>query len=58
MPSNVWLNAGSATRATLSELRACGARTVGIGGRLTLGSAASELAEREGWLHSGIPACP
>jgi orotate phosphoribosyltransferase len=42
------INAGSATRATLDQLRACGARTVAVGALLTLGTAAAELAEREG----------
>jgi orotate phosphoribosyltransferase len=42
------VNAGSATRATLTELRACGARTVAIGALLTLGDPAGALAEEEG----------
>jgi orotate phosphoribosyltransferase len=42
------VNAGSATRATLRELRAGGARTVAIGALVTLGSAAEKLAEEEG----------
>jgi orotate phosphoribosyltransferase len=42
------VNAASATRATLKELRACGARTVAIGALVTLGSPASALAEEEG----------
>jgi orotate phosphoribosyltransferase len=42
------INTGSATRATLEELRDCGARTVALGALLTLGTAAAALAEREG----------
>jgi orotate phosphoribosyltransferase len=42
------LNAASATRATLEQLRECGARTVAVGALLTLGTAAAALAEREG----------
>jgi orotate phosphoribosyltransferase len=37
------INAGSAVRATLAELRACGARPVAVGALLVLGSAASSL---------------
>jgi orotate phosphoribosyltransferase len=64
------VNAGSATRATLSELRACRARPVAIGALLTLGSPASDLAAREGlalealaqlpntlWAPSDCPMC-
>ena len=42
------VNAASATRATLEELRACGARTVAIGALVTLGAAAESFADREG----------
>jgi len=42
------INAGSATRATLDQLRECGARTVALGALLTLGTAAAALAEQEG----------
>jgi orotate phosphoribosyltransferase len=42
------VNAASATRATLAELRACGARPVALGALLTLGGSAGELAAREG----------
>ena len=42
------VNAGSATRATLADLRACGARVVAISALLTLGSAAAALADAEG----------
>jgi orotate phosphoribosyltransferase len=41
------INAGSATRATLADLRACGARVVAIGALLVLGSRAAELAATE-----------
>jgi orotate phosphoribosyltransferase len=42
------INAGSATRATLADLRACGARVLAIGALLVLGSRAAELAAAEG----------
>jgi orotate phosphoribosyltransferase len=42
------INAGSATRATLAEVRACGARPVAVGALLVLGSGAAELADAEG----------
>jgi orotate phosphoribosyltransferase len=42
------VNAGSATRATLDELRACGARPVALGALLTLGDPAERLAAEEG----------
>jgi orotate phosphoribosyltransferase len=42
------INAGSATRATLADLRACGARVVVVGALLVLGSGAAELAAAEG----------
>jgi orotate phosphoribosyltransferase len=42
------VNAASATRATLAELRECRARPVAVGALLTLGSPAGALAEREG----------
>ena len=41
------VNAGSATRATLADLRACGARPVAFGALLVLGEAATELAAAE-----------
>jgi orotate phosphoribosyltransferase len=41
------VNAASATRATLTELRACGARPIAIGALLTLGSPAESLAAEE-----------
>jgi orotate phosphoribosyltransferase len=52
------VNAASATRATLSELRACGARPVAIGALVTLGSSASELAEREGLALEALAGLP
>ena len=42
------INAGSATRATLADLRACGARPVALGALLVLGDAAGALAAAEG----------
>jgi orotate phosphoribosyltransferase len=42
------VNAASAARATLDQLRACGARPVAVGALVTLGSAPEEFAEREG----------
>ena len=42
------INAGSATRATLRDLRQCGAGVVTISALLTLGSAAAALADAEG----------
>jgi orotate phosphoribosyltransferase len=41
------INAGSATRATLADLRACGARPVAIGALLVLGPGAADLAAAE-----------
>jgi orotate phosphoribosyltransferase len=42
------INAGSAPRATLDDLRQCGARVIAISALLTLGSAAAALADAEG----------
>ena len=42
------VNAASATRATLEQLRECGARTVAVGALLTLGATPEAFAEREG----------
>jgi orotate phosphoribosyltransferase len=42
------VNAGSAVRGTLADLRACGAEPVAIGALLVLGPAAGELARAEG----------
>jgi orotate phosphoribosyltransferase len=42
------INAGSATRATLIDLRECGARPVAIGALLVLGPGAADLAAAEG----------
>jgi orotate phosphoribosyltransferase len=42
------INAGSATRATLGDLRQCGASVIAISALLTLGSAAAVLADAEG----------
>jgi orotate phosphoribosyltransferase len=42
------VNAGSATRATIADLRACGARPVALGALLVLGQGAARLARAEG----------
>jgi orotate phosphoribosyltransferase len=42
------INPGSATRATLADLRACGARPIALGALLVLGDAAAGLAAAEG----------
>ncbi len=42
------INAGSAVRGTLDDLRACGAEPVAIGSLLVLGTAAARLAEEQG----------
>jgi orotate phosphoribosyltransferase len=42
------VNAGSATRATLADVRACHGRPVALGALLVLGDAAGELAAAEG----------
>jgi orotate phosphoribosyltransferase len=52
------INAGSATRATLADLRACGAWPVAIGALLVLGSAAGELAAGEGLVLESVAALP
>ena len=64
------VNAASAARATLEQLRTCGARTVAIGALATLGTAPEAFAQREGlalerlatlpntlWEPSGCPMC-
>jgi orotate phosphoribosyltransferase len=42
------VNAASASRATLEELRACGAQTVALGALVTLGDAPEAFVEQEG----------
>ncbi len=42
------VNAGSATRATIADLRACAARPVALGALLVLGDGAAQLARAEG----------
>src|SRR4051794_2298662 len=42
------VNAGSATRATIADLRACDVRPVALGALLVLGDGAARLAEEEG----------
>jgi orotate phosphoribosyltransferase len=64
------VNAASATRATVSDLRAAGAHVVAIGALLMLGTSAAEYADQEGlallyaaampnriWEPSGCPLC-
>jgi orotate phosphoribosyltransferase len=50
------INAGSATRATLADLRACGAQVVALGALLVLGSGARELAAAEGLVLESVAA--
>jgi len=52
------INAGSATRATLADLRACAARPVALGALLVLGDAAAELASAEGLALASVAALP
>jgi orotate phosphoribosyltransferase len=64
------INAGSATRGALADLRLCGARPVAVGALLALGHAASAFGDDEGlaleslahlpstlWLPSACPLC-
>ena len=64
------VNAGSAVRATLAELRSCGATPVAVGALLVLGSAASSFfagqaipleaiasLPNEAWAPSECPLC-
>lgn len=55
------INAGSAVRATLADLQACNSKLVGVACLLTLGQAASQIAQQHGaqfftlaWLERGI----
>jgi orotate phosphoribosyltransferase len=52
------INAGSATRATLADLRACGARPVAVGALLVLGSAAAALTAAEGLALDSVATLP
>jgi orotate phosphoribosyltransferase len=52
------VNAGSATRATVSDLRAAGATVVAIGAMVVLGDRASEYAEQEGVPLLAVEALP
>jgi orotate phosphoribosyltransferase len=52
------VNAGSATRATLADLRACGARPVALGALLVLGSGAADLASAEGLALESVAGLP
>jgi orotate phosphoribosyltransferase len=50
------INAGSATRATIADLRACGARPVALGALLFLGDGAAQLAGAEGLALASVAA--
>ncbi len=50
------VNAGSATRATIADLRACGARPVALGALLVLGEGAARLAGAEGLALASVAA--
>lgn len=50
------VNAGSATRATIADLRACGARPVALGALLVLGGGAAQLADEEGLALASVAA--
>ncbi len=52
------INAGSATRATLADLRACGARPVAVGALLVLGSGAADLTAAEGLALASVASVP
>jgi orotate phosphoribosyltransferase len=52
------INAGSATRATLADLHACGARPVAVGALLVLGSAATALTAAEGLALDSVATLP
>jgi orotate phosphoribosyltransferase len=52
------VNAGSATRATIADLRACGARPVALGALLVLGAGAARLAGAEGLTLASVAALP
>ena len=50
------VNAGSATRATIADLRACGARPIALGALLVLGEGAAQLARAEGLALASVAA--
>jgi orotate phosphoribosyltransferase len=52
------VNAGSATRATIADLRACDARPVALGALLVLGEGAARLAREEGLALASVAALP
>ena len=52
------INAGSATRATIADLRACDARPVALGALLVLGEGAAQLAGNEGLALASVAALP
>ena len=52
------INAGSATRATIADVRACDARPVALGALLVLGDGAAQLAGAEGLALASVAALP
>jgi orotate phosphoribosyltransferase len=52
------VNAGSATRATIADLRVCGARPVALGALLVLGEGAARLAREEGLALASVAVLP
>jgi orotate phosphoribosyltransferase len=52
------VNAGSATRATIADLRACGAHPVALGALLVLGEGAARLAGEHGLALASVAARP
>ena len=50
------VNAGSATRATIADLRACDARPIALGALLVLGEGAAQLARAEGLALASVAA--
>jgi orotate phosphoribosyltransferase len=52
------INAGSATRATLADLRECGARPVALGALIVLGDGAQALAAAEGLAPAFVETVP
>jgi orotate phosphoribosyltransferase len=52
------VNAGSATRATIADLRACDAKPVALGALLVLGEGAARLAGAEGLALASVAALP
>ena len=52
------VNAGSATGATIADLRACDTRPVALGALLVLGEGAARLADEEGLALASVAALP